>query len=88
MTITFNKDLDKKTLTKESIYVEDSKGNKIEVALKYNATTKTVTVIPSKYYNSGETYYLYITDKLLSTDGKAINKKIKYSFKIGTTNIK
>jgi hypothetical protein len=83
ITITFNKDLDKNSVTKDSIYVADSRGNKVETVLKYNPIEETVTVTPSKYYNAGEVYYLYITDKLLSTSGKSISKNIKYSFNIG-----
>jgi hypothetical protein len=85
--ITFNKDLNEGTLTKDSIYVENSKGNKVEAVLKYNSTRKTVTVTPSKYYNTGETYYLCVTDKLLSTTGKTITNKIRYSFNIGNVKL-
>jgi uncharacterized repeat protein (TIGR02543 family) len=85
--ITFNTDLNEDSITKDSIYVEDSRGNKVNTTLKYSQLTKSVTVIPVEYYNKGESYYLHITDKLLSTNEKFISNQIKYKFIIGNIGL-
>ncbi|MCM1988929.1 Ig-like domain-containing protein [Oceanirhabdus seepicola] len=85
--VKFNRPIDISTMTKESIYVEDSSGNKVEAVLKYNPIKNEVTVSPVKNYTLGASYKLYVTNKLLSVLGEPISKKITYKFNIGNVSL-
>jgi urease gamma subunit len=81
--IAFNDVLKESTLTNNNVYVLDSKGNKVEVTVKYDAENKKLIVTPVKDYIVGEKYTLYIKD-IVSADDKKLQEAVKYSFEIET----
>ncbi|WMJ89951.1 X2-like carbohydrate binding domain-containing protein [Anaerocolumna sp. MB42-C2] len=70
-----------KSITEDTVYVLDSRGNKVEETLKCNGNT--ITIEPVNKYKSGETYTLFITENVLYKSGKAIENGRKYRFTIG-----
>jgi hypothetical protein len=84
--IVFNHDLKESTIDSNSIYVEDSKNNKVETVLKYDANSKKVTVTPVKSYSVGQNYTLYVTKNLLSTNDKSMDQAVKYKFSIKSSD--
>jgi hypothetical protein len=77
-TIEFSNDVDEETVTEESIYVLDSKG-------EIHKTTPTVSgnyvkVKLVENYKANETYYLYITRKIKSSTGNVLIKAVRYKF--------
>jgi 2',3'-cyclic-nucleotide 2'-phosphodiesterase (5'-nucleotidase family) len=81
--IAFNDALKESTVTNNNVYVLDSKGNKVEVIVKYDAENKKLIVTPVKDYTEGEKYTLYIKD-IASAEDKKLEQAVKYSFGIET----
>ncbi|MFA9462651.1 MAG: family 43 glycosylhydrolase, partial [Velocimicrobium sp.] len=80
LTAKFTKAIDKKTVTEDSVYVLDVKGNKI--AAKVRVSGKKIIVKPVKKYKAGKTYSVYITNSVGYTNGKTIAKAKRYVFTI------
>ena len=83
--LSFSKTIDKASVTEDSVYVLDSKGNKVEVTLK--ATDKNISIKPVSNYSPNETYTAYITQNVRYSTGKAIEKPKKYEFTIGSISL-
>ncbi|WP_242861036.1 Ig-like domain-containing protein [Clostridium scatologenes] len=79
--ITFTKPADKSTLTPENVYVLDSAGNKVDVKISYGSDN-VLRVAPVNNYKSGETYYLYISNKVTSKNKTPLPKALKFQFTI------
>lgn len=85
-TVTFNGTLDAATVTEDSVYVLDSKGNSVEVTLKSSGKSITVNA-PAGYYKNGESYTLYMTSNIKYKSGKSIGKARKYRFSVGNVSL-
>jgi hypothetical protein len=77
--IKFTKAEDASTVTKDSVYVTDSKGNKVEVKVSYGSDN-ILRVTPIKPYISGENYYLYITKAVKAIDKSSLLNDLRYKF--------
>ncbi|WP_421663229.1 cadherin-like beta sandwich domain-containing protein [Lysinibacillus telephonicus] len=80
-TITFNTSINPSTITNSSIYVQDMNGNKVNVNVKL-VNSKTIQVIPIEYYESNQTYYLYVTNQIHSMSGNPLSESFRMSFTI------
>lgn len=81
--ITFKKDISKTEVNDNTIYVRDSNGGKIPAKLVIGEDNKTVKVVPVEKYASGQTYFLFISDKVYSQKDLSNNKKgYRMSFSI------
>ena len=78
-TITFNDNVSTSSLTNNTMYVLNEKGEK--VAVTYSVDKMKVKVQPVKNYTSGETYTLWVKD-VKSTTGKTIEKYETLKFTI------
>ncbi len=77
--VKFTKAANASTVTKDSVYVTDSKGNKVEVNVRYGSDNILI-VTPVKPYTSGENYYLYITKAVKSIDTSSLLNDLRYKF--------
>ncbi|MFA9466010.1 MAG: family 43 glycosylhydrolase, partial [Velocimicrobium sp.] len=80
VTSKFNKNIDVSTVTEDSVYVLDSKGNKVDVTVSVKG--KKIVITPVKKYKAGKTYSAYVTKNVCYTNGKAIAKAKKYVFAV------
>ncbi|MDW8802319.1 protease complex subunit PrcB family protein [Clostridium sp. A1-XYC3] len=62
--ITFKKDISKEDVNSDTVYVRDSSGKKIQTELVAGEDKRTVRVIPIEKYSAGESYCLFISDKI------------------------
>ena len=82
-TITFNKPVNKNTVTPNSIYITDSKKFKLSNAITYSDSDQKVHIAPpTGNYRSGETYTLHITQAVHNTDGKPLKAPVTKTFSI------
>ncbi len=80
VTAKFSENIDGKTVTKDSVYALDSKGNSVDV--KVSVKGNKIIVKPVKNYEAGKTYSVYVTKNVCYTNGKEIAKAKKYVFTI------
>lgn len=81
-TITFNYELNPETITNESLFVLDSKGNKLTNFI-VNDGRKNVTILPpTDNYATDETYVIYITPLVTSKSGKSLNTGYQIPFSV------
>lgn len=76
----FSENIDAATVDKDSVYVTDESGNKVDV--KLGVSDNVLTITPANNYTSGKTYDLYIGSKVSGKDGKAVTKALEYEFTI------
>jgi len=82
-TITFSGALDKKAVTTQHIYVENSSYQRVPVQLELNSDGKTVRVLPpSSGYTPGETYTLYMTNSVMSAGQQGLTEPVRMRFTI------
>ncbi|MEW9108958.1 MAG: phosphodiester glycosidase family protein [Cytobacillus gottheilii] len=80
--VEFNIPLSPLSITKENIYVENSKGERMPISVKLSNDLKTVLVnAPSAGYQSGENYRLTVTKYVTSTKGMGLRKDFYMTFK-------
>lgn len=79
--IKFTKPADSSTITKDTVYVVDSKGNKVDVKISYGLDN-ILKVVPISSYIAGETYYLYITKNVKAKDKTSLVNGLRYQFTI------
>lgn len=84
--IKFTKPFDVSTVNSSNVLVYEKCDNLLypikDVSITYNDENNIIYVKPTKGYTSGETYYLAVTQNVLSKDGKVIPKPIVLTFKI------
>ncbi|MGB8451794.1 MAG: GH92 family glycosyl hydrolase [Anaerocolumna sp.] len=81
LNVKFDNNLDPESVTEDTVYVLDSKGNKMDVTIECN--TNKIKVIPISNYSLGETYNFYITKNVRYETGTSIKTARKYTFTIG-----
>ena len=82
-TIKFNTSLDKKTITNETIWVSDSKGNKLDTTLALTDDLKSVKISPPKNsYNLNENYFLNIENGVQALSGNKLSSAVAMPFTI------
>ena len=79
-TVEFNKILDAATVKGSNIYVTDQNNQVVSTSL-YQQNNKKVCVIPTKNYQSGHTYILWIKG-LKAEDGSLLGENVKMEFTI------
>lgn len=81
--ISFNKPADRSTVSKDSIYITDSKGASISNVITFINSDETVQISPpSGNYRAGETYTIHITQAVKNRNGKALKEGITKTFTI------
>ena len=82
-TVTFNSNIDIKTILEKNIYIKDSNGNTVPSMFIIDRNTdlqsSKVTVAPVGSYKRDSTYTLYIKD-ITSKSGSTLNKNVKMRF--------
>ena len=83
-TIKFNKSTVSAILNKETVYVRDMDGKKVDAELAHGEDSKTVLVKPSAEYKSGNTYYLFVSNKINGNDNSksSDNKGFRMKFTV------
>ncbi|MFL0251341.1 immunoglobulin-like domain-containing protein [Clostridium neuense] len=79
-TVNFSNDIDKTTVNKDSVYVVDDEGNKVDIKLE--CIDKALIISPVENYKSGHKYHLYITDKVQSVNKKTLKEVLEYEFNV------
>lgn len=78
--VKFSQPLKDKTLIQEMIYVVDAQGGEYPVETTINDEQDEVVVSPSESYSPGDTYYLIVSDGILSESGKSLAQAVKMKF--------
>ncbi len=81
-TIQFDEEVSPLTFSKDNIYIIDSKGKKLD-SIDLSLKDTNHLLIANKYsYNPGETYYLYVKNKIKSVGGVPLNDSVSIKFQI------
>lgn len=81
--ITFKKDISTTAVNDDTIYVRDSGGRKVPVELITGEDNKTIKIVPIEKYVEGQTYYLFISNKInLQKDSTNNTKGYRMTFSI------
>ena len=77
----FNWPLNASTVTKQNIFVRDTKGNEAKVAVKLNSDKKTVRVTaPQEGYAPGRRYILNVTKGVKTQGGNCLTNEAGFEF--------
>lgn len=68
----FNIHLDDTTINTTNIYCKDSKGNKANIIVEKSLDETGIRIFPSLAWNSNETYNVYVTNGLKSTESPRV----------------
>lgn len=87
--VTFKKDLFVDAIGEDTVYIRDSRGAKVPVELVVGDDKRSVKVVPIAKYEEGQTYYLFISNKVYSeADAKGGAKGYRMEFRIqGEVNV-
>ncbi len=80
--VKFNIPLDPTSITESSMFVANTKGQRIESKIRYDAETFQIEVEPLVPYAQDEYYYLYITTSVRSKNGQKLSKPVQLKFKL------
>src|SRR5690554_4532733 len=80
--VSFNMNLDEKTVNSSNIYVKDGKEVHPTTPVLKNSG-KTVEVQPNSSYKKGKIYYLYVTTNVKNSNGKPLKESVEMPFIIG-----
>lgn len=80
--IKFNKTLDRSSVNNNTVYIVDSKNNKVNTVLGFTDNDMTVTVDAVPDYLPGQQYFLYITEEV-GSKGYHNKNKVAMSFTTG-----
>ena len=80
--VKFNIPLDPKTVTKETMYVVNSQGQKLNTYIKYDMEKETINIEPLEPYSTNEYYHLMITKAVKSRGGQSLKEPISIKFKL------
>ncbi len=82
--ITFSKELDRNSLTDDSVYILNETGGKMPIArlLQKNDKTLEIHLINGLSYESGSTYYLFIEDIVRTKTGEQLSDPVQMKFTI------
>lgn len=83
--IAFNAPLDDNGIPKGGIYVIDDQGGEYPTEMTIGNDRSEISIGPKEPYQLGKTYYLMISDRLLSKSGKPLAKEVKMKFTIQKT---
>jgi inhibitor of cysteine peptidase len=78
-TVKFNEAVSVETIVPNNIFINDSKGCKIDIKLELNEDEKSVNLIPISKYSVGEKYRIYVKSLI---ENKAGNKVLKNDLKM------
>lgn len=81
-TIRFNMIVDVNSLNNQNIYVTDVIGNKVKIEIIPGVDGSSALVVPISSYQSGQTYYLYISKGIRSQAGKNLKQGVFNKFTI------
>ena len=85
--ITFSKPIDEDSISKDTIYVTNGKGQKIDVEILLQTPSMVVVEAPKTGYENGQVYKLVVENTLESTDGQRLNASEEMIFTIKKTSI-
>lgn len=80
-TVEFNTPMKRNTLNPSTVYVMDSRGNRIPVKVDLSDDKKKMIVTPLGKYSSGD-YTLYINENVKSSRGNKLKKPVEMAFTI------
>ncbi len=78
--VRFNKEFNKSTVNKHTVFVRDSRGNVIDVAI--NLSGKNIIVVKPKGVYEYGTYTLEITEQVRDLNGKQLKEPVKFEFSV------
>jgi uncharacterized protein YjdB len=83
--IVFNAPLDDNGIPEGGIYIIDDQGWEYPIEVTIGNERSEISVGPQESYQLGKTYYLMISDRILSKSGKPLAKAVKMKFTIQKT---
>lgn len=86
--ILFTQPINKSSLNSSSIYIVDEKYNTVDTSLQISEDGKTIKIIPTYNYSPGHPYYLYVTNRVISTTGYSFSTPTCMTFTINTNSTK
>ncbi len=80
--VKFNTPLDPASITKDTMYITDSNGEKRQAYIRYDAKNNQIEVEPINPYAQNEYYHLHITTKVRSKGGQHLKQPVQLKFKL------
>ncbi|MDV6377760.1 leucine-rich repeat protein [Sporosarcina sp. GW1-11] len=80
-TITFNQAANPDTVNENTVYLYDEKGGKVAIDLQLTNNNRSIKISPKTYYKPNTNYYLYLSEKMESANGKQLGTPERYVFK-------
>lgn len=80
--VKFNTPLDPASITKDTMYITDSKGERRQALIRYDANKNQIEVEPINPYAQNEYYHLHITTKVRSKRGQYLKEPIELKFRL------
>ena len=81
-TVAFSTTMKEASVNDSTVYIVNTRGDKVEADLTLSSDKKEVTIVPSEAFNSRYNYEVIVTEKLLSESGKALKQAVKLPFSI------
>ncbi len=78
--ITFNTSLDPKSVTEETVYIQDIYSKYIEANVSVSGDGKTISIKPKEKLRADTMFHLYITDEITSKKGTPLQNGTKMVF--------
>ncbi|KGP74702.1 hypothetical protein [Pontibacillus yanchengensis] len=80
--IQLNTELDENSINSKTVYVKKANGEKVEVSVNLKSADRIVVQPPNGGYEKGESYTLFISNEVLSTQGKKLKNSVFMPFLI------
>jgi len=78
--ITFNTPIDPKSVTEETVYIQDIYSRYVEANVSLSGNGKTISIKPEEKLRADTMFYLYITDDITSKKGTPLQNGTKMVF--------
>lgn len=80
--VRFNTPLDPKSVNRETMYVVNSEGQKLQTFINYDTEHELIEVEPLEAYATSEQYTLIITTNVKSKGGQSLPEPVQIKFKL------
>ena len=80
-TITFNQAANPDTVNENTVYLYDEDGGKVAIDIQLTNHNRSIKISPKTYYKPNTNYYLYLSEKMESANGKQLGTAERYVFK-------
>ncbi len=80
--VRFNIPLDPKTVNKDTMYVMNSRNQRLQTRINYDIKNELIEIEPQEPYSTNELYTLVISTNVMSRHGQSLNEPVSIKFKL------